>query len=763
MFSMLLYHGQVGSKGAFLALSQFFTLSGFLVMSILLRRADDPDGLRIRGFWGRRYRRLIPASLLTLAGVLLFAFTIATEQQIDGLRSSIPAALLQVVNWHFVVTDASYVDLFQTPSPIQHFWSLAIEEQFYLLTPVLLYGVLRISRSPAVLAGVFLTATTASSVWMWFLFNDGASIDRMYYGTDTRAGEMLVGCLLAIALHYRPPTFGPRARQVLGTAGLAAYAASTWAFFNIELTDGRMYRGGFLIFAVLTAVVILSLVQDAGPVPRVLELQPIAALGRITYGVYLFHWPIMLWLTPERTGLGKWALFALQVGLTIALAWISARWVEAPIRNGRAERGDLRLPIALIAIGALIAVGGFALGTIDRETELAGLGENAGAAPTTIPTEPARVLVVSDGTTTDWIDTELRPRLTGDMAFAGLIDAVPIDWVSRATVARADVVLVEINRYSDLADSGDADDVVAALRELGETGVEIAWRRFVGADQPPALADHPVFEGLTRAVLELPDFHVLQTNSSSDAVVEDLTRLTAATNGDATRVLIVGDSVSRTIGHGLERWGTDSGRVLVWSAGTEGCGLINDGWITDGLGRETEPPDECDMVTESWMSQVDTFDPEIVIVSSNAVDFRERRIDGWEARLEPGDAMFDAYLVARYIEIVDLLSSGGARVRWIPPPCGLDAFGAFTEPDGGSALDPSRLAHVRDEILPAVADARPALEFFDLNAVLCPDDEIVVEIDGSGVLRPDGIHFGVDGSRWLAETHGEELVFGALQ
>jgi peptidoglycan/LPS O-acetylase OafA/YrhL len=228
---VLAYHGQMPwVRGAFLGISQFFTLSGFLITSILLRTVREHGKIDLRRFWARRYRRLMPAAYITLAGTVVFGATVATEQQLDNLAGGIAAAAGQVANWYFVFTDQSYVALFSAPSPVQHFWSLAIEEQFYLLLPLLLVLMHRYSRSTRTATAVLAGGVVASTALMIVLFRAGASLDRLYYGTDTRAAELLVGALLATVLHARPFAPGPRARRLVIALSIVAFATVLWGW-----------------------------------------------------------------------------------------------------------------------------------------------------------------------------------------------------------------------------------------------------------------------------------------------------------------------------------------------------------------------------------------------------------------------------------------------------------------------------------------------------------------------------------------------------
>lgn len=186
--------------------------------------------------------------------------------------------------------------------------------------------------------------------------------------------------------------------------------------------------------------------------------------------------------------------------------------------------------------------------------------------------------------------------------------------------------------------------------------------------------------------------------------------------------------------------------------------MADEGIVADATGREMPAPAACDTVRAGWAEQVVTFDPDLVVVVSNAADFQERRTSDWPRRLEPGDGAFDDWLVERYVDAVDVLGAGGAVVVWARPPCASDVFGRFDEPDGGNAVDPARIDHVNRAILPRVVEARPRTQLLDLDGILCPDGREVTTVDGVGTLRSDGVHFTPEGSRWLADTIGPDLL-----
>jgi peptidoglycan/LPS O-acetylase OafA/YrhL len=192
--------GDVLAEGGFLGVSTFFTLSGFLITSLLLTERRATGGVALGRFWSRRLRRLMPAALATLALAIAYGALVATDPgQLARLRGDLLAALFYVANWRFIFSDQSYADLFATPSPVLHFWSLAIEEQFYLFYPLVVAGVLGAARGSRRAFAVALVVLTVLSVGLMIgLYHGDVSLSRLYYSTGTRAAEMLVGALLAI-------------------------------------------------------------------------------------------------------------------------------------------------------------------------------------------------------------------------------------------------------------------------------------------------------------------------------------------------------------------------------------------------------------------------------------------------------------------------------------------------------------------------------------------------------------------------------------
>ncbi|HZQ57482.1 MAG TPA: acyltransferase family protein [Acidimicrobiales bacterium] len=333
--AVLLFHaGFSWAKGGFLGVSIFFTLSGFLITSLLLREWGSDRRIDLRTFWARRFRRLMPAALATLAAVSVLAWAIGTHEQLHTLRLDVWAAVAYVANWRFLYAGRSYADLWSAPSPVQHFWSLAVEEQFYLLYPLATFAALRLGGR-RLLTAVLGLGTAASVAWAVHL---RGHLDRVYYGTDTRMAELLVGGLLAVwwtqsaSAPDAPATRRGRAAVLaLGVAGLAG-SAVLWPL--VGQTSTFVTRGLLPLQAALSVAAIAAAVRP-GPVASLLSWRPLATLGLVSYGVYLYHWPIFLALTPGRTHLSQVPLFFLRIAVTGMVAWASYIWLEQPIRRRR--------------------------------------------------------------------------------------------------------------------------------------------------------------------------------------------------------------------------------------------------------------------------------------------------------------------------------------------------------------------------------------------------------------------------------------------
>jgi peptidoglycan/LPS O-acetylase OafA/YrhL len=334
---VLLFHGG-HLTGGYLGVDAFFVLSGFLITTLLLVEHGNRGRISLGHFWARRARRLLPALVCVLAAVALYAAFIAQRGELPTVRWDAISTLFYFANWHAIVSTGDYFAIFRSPSPLQHTWSLAIEEQFYLVWPLVLVAVLR-RGMPAKAAAKRVLALTvvlaASSFVLAQLLYTKADPSRVYYGTDTRAAAILCGAALACALAAWGPVRGTRARRALEVVALIAAALLAVAWTHLSGNSNFLYRGGLLLCGLAVTIVIASAVHpERGPISTALSFKPLCALGIISYGVYLWHWPIFVWCNEQRTGLSGWPLFALQLAITFAVAIASYRIIERPIRYG---------------------------------------------------------------------------------------------------------------------------------------------------------------------------------------------------------------------------------------------------------------------------------------------------------------------------------------------------------------------------------------------------------------------------------------------
>ena len=268
----------------------------------------------------------------------------------------------------------------------------------------------------------------------------------------------------------------------------------------------------------------------------------------------------------------------------------------------------------------------------------------------------------------------------------------------------------------------------------------------------------PFHQAFDRLIHERTDIRLAE--SSGPDLVEALRISRRHPPSDGLRVLLVGDSSSLTMGYGMERWANERGGITLWSAGVAGCGMASDGFTLDAGGRETPFPDRCQTVLDDFTDQIEEFDPDVVLVLSTRFDLAPRRLAAWDDFEVPGDPKADDYLVDSYTKAYDALSAGGAKVVWLRSPCPPESF----DTGFGRELHPLQnetVVHVNDVVLGRVAEQRPDLRFFDLYGALCPDGQYHEGQDGIEHVRPDGIHFSAESSRWLANTYGQQMIDAA--
>jgi peptidoglycan/LPS O-acetylase OafA/YrhL len=359
ILTIMLYHGQVPwPRGGYLSVDLFFVLSGYLITTLLLAEWSTGGTIDLKRFWSGRARRLLPALFLMLTGVAAYAALLAPAARLARMRGDAMATLLYVANWRFAFTHLSYFEQFGDSSPLTHMWTLGIEEQYYLLWPLALIIGLRLAkgRLRLLLAGTLL-AVSASALTMAALYRPGVDPSRLYYGTDTRSQALLLGGALAMLLSLRGHR--PLPRPVVQGAAVIGFGGFVAMLLLVPDTVRWMYLGGFTIAAAACALTVVVAAQPGGWVRRIFSTPPLPAIGRISYGLYLWHWLLYVAISPERVHLhGVW-LLAVRVAATFVAANLSYHLLELPVRRGALHRRRLARPVtagAVVAVAALLVV-----------------------------------------------------------------------------------------------------------------------------------------------------------------------------------------------------------------------------------------------------------------------------------------------------------------------------------------------------------------------------------------------------------------------
>ncbi|MGH7894919.1 MAG: acyltransferase family protein, partial [Candidatus Binatia bacterium] len=400
------------------------------------------------------------------------------------IRADAWATMLYVPNWRAVLAERDYWALFRTPSPLQHTWSLGIEEQFYLVWPLALAGVLAAfpKRTPWVVWAGSLLLAAASAAWMWISY-DPKDPSRVYYGTDTRAAAILLGAALAASHAIWGPPRSRWARILVEIAGAAGMAVLAVAWWRLSGDSPALYRGGFAVCGLAGVALIAAAVQpQRGPLAWMLARAPVRLLGIISYGVYLWHWPVYLVLDSARTGLPDWALVAVRVAATILVALASYVLLERPILAGALawRRWAVIAPAVAVALVLAILVG------------TAGSRPGASLAPDarlalhgTAPHKPGsvRVLILGDSLAVSLYsglehaaadhDLEVSVGVKVGCELDNAAPECPPPWAAQVAEQRPDVVLVAETGYWSLIPRVVGAEVLA----IGTARWDEEWTR----------------------------------------------------------------------------------------------------------------------------------------------------------------------------------------------------------------------------------------------------------------------------------------------
>lgn len=353
---VLLFHTGLLS-GGFLGVDLFFALSGYLITDLLLREVAASGSISLVAFWGRRIRRLIPALAVMVVGVSLLVLAVGPPDMVRTTLSDGPWVQANLINWHLLAESAGYWDRFGPSRVFEHLWSIAVEEQFYLVWPVVVLVIARWGRRVELRVAVGAIMASAVSLIVMIALVDAADPTRVYTGTDTRAFSLLLGALVATQ-----PVRNALARAVgrwaaVVPASLAAGIGTAWVIID-GVNSPLLFTGGLFLHS-LAAALLVGLCTQAPhtSAARILAVRPLRWLGLISYSLYLWHWPVIVLLSPQRTGLDGWAWTVTVCAVSIGLAALSKYLVEDPIRFratwARGRSGLLAFTALTIGIAVL--------------------------------------------------------------------------------------------------------------------------------------------------------------------------------------------------------------------------------------------------------------------------------------------------------------------------------------------------------------------------------------------------------------------------
>ncbi|MEY2570868.1 MAG: hypothetical protein QOE63_1218 [Acidimicrobiaceae bacterium] len=345
------FHASITTvQGGYLGVDVFFVLSGFLITVLLAQEHAAHGDVRLRWFYARRALRLLPALFGLLVAVAVYALIRPNEVEMQGVGGELLGAALYVANWVYALRDTF------TTHILSHTWSLAIEEQFYLLWPFVLVWLIKRRHG---LDGALVAASAGAvglTAWRVALYRRGASLPHISYGLDTRAAALMMGAAIGLAAVTGRLRLPVRIARVVGLVGFAwllyIFLSHRYGIGAIAFDPGREFVEGILVVDLATSLLLVGLLfDDRGPLRRLFSLAPVVLIGKVSYGLYLWHFPIDEIVTPDRTGLSSPLNQVVRLVITIAVVSASYLLIEQPALRvkQRFERDRLRAADAVSA------------------------------------------------------------------------------------------------------------------------------------------------------------------------------------------------------------------------------------------------------------------------------------------------------------------------------------------------------------------------------------------------------------------------------
>ncbi|CAB4905418.1 MAG: acyltransferase family protein [Actinobacteria bacterium] len=677
--------------GAF-GVSLFFTLSGYLITQVMLADHARAGKVDLKRFWSRRLRRLAPGSIVCLIAVAIVALCGLLEG--NRLRGDLFAALGYSANWRFATAGTTYAQLFESaPSPVLHFWSLAIEEQFYVIFPLLMIVLLRWRK---ILVPVLALLTTVSVAAM-VLTN---SRNLAYYGTHTRAAELLIGALLALAVPVSKQIRG-LAAKIFAAVGAIAFVGFVFIATHAHTNDQWLYKGGLSGFSLISSALIISVLVP-GPIRVLMTSRPMVAIGRITYSLYLFHWPVFVVLNRDRMGFDGLTLSATRVGVTVLMACLSAWLIENPIRF----RKVLRKPVwAGVGMATAMGVALIVMATVSVSTPVALAGVDAPdemvqftpptSVSSSIPTrDPLKVLVLGS-----------EPVVVNDVknAIGDSIPFVIVSGIQPGCAIRPSAEMIEgcesftsvaqrliLQSKPDVAvlSVGEAErklltDLEDSIQDSTGTGIEqdatLQFRLSVEIvnDILQPLVAIPVIvvdygnqdvlsNDLDDADLRL-DNAVTLHRPTAEVLAHELILVDDKLQGADRRnhVMVIGDSTSFGISAAINNVAGDRFSVL-W-AGGRNCPFVEAEKVRWWDGAEFDMTN-CATLHPEWDKAFETFAPSIVVMVYSVPEQAEQKYDGDATWYTIADPEFVARHDAAMQELINACDERGIQLLLLNSP-----------------------------------------------------------------------------------------------
>ena len=737
--------------GAF-GVSLFFTLSGYLITQVMLADHDRAGKVDLKRFWTRRLRRLVPGSIVCLIAVTVVALFGLLEG--DRLRGDLFAALGYSANWRFATAGTTYAQLFEsTPSPVLHFWSLAIEEQFYVIFPLLMVVLLRWRKllvpTLALLTGASVAAMVLTS-----------SRNLAYYGTHTRAAELLIGALLALVIPVSKQ-LSTAVQKIVATLGVVALFAFLYIATNAHTSDAWLYQGGLSGFSLISSVLIIAVLVP-GPLRLLMSSRPMVAIGRITYSLYLFHWPVFVVLNEDRMGFDGVALSLTRIAVTVLLACLSAWLIENPVRFRKVLRKPAWAGVGMVAamVGTLAVMSAVstspptALAGVNAPDEIVQFVAPSSVAPSVPTRNPLKVLVLgSESIVADDVKNAIgdsipfvvvngiqpgcairlsAEKIEGCESFSSVAQRLILQ--SKPDVAVLSVGTAERQLLAELEESvrvstGTSIEQDAALQfRLSVEIVNDILQPLVTI--PVIVVDYGnkdvLSSNLDDADLRLKNAVMLHQPSAEELMYQ-LTLIDEKLLGvdNLSRVMVIGDSTSFGISAAINEVAGDRYSVL-W-AGGRNCPLVEAEKVRWWEGAEFDMTN-CPTMRPEWNEALESFAPSVVVMAYSVPEQAEQKYVGDENWYTVADPEFIARHDAAMQELMTACDERGIKVLMLNSP----------EINGGS-LGGAPFAQIErvvawNELMQTWLVKWPQITAVDWASIVTAAES------EAGPLRGDGVH-----------------------